>query len=198
MTRFLPLLERLALFALLYVLWLLVYFGVGAWSMTRPQLLLAWDPVARVPMVSVFVLPYLSAYVMPLLLLHTMRDLATYRKYALAVAGTIAVSAVFFILLPLTIDRPDVLGTSIFDRLLASLYANDLPTNLFPSLHVSLAFLFAFGVSYDRPRWKFSMLAWAVLIAVSTLFTRQHYVVDALAGAVLAWVAWRIFLKFKK
>lgn len=190
--------ERVFIFALVCGLWSLAYLGIGHWGGGRAMPTLSWDPVRAVPLVSAFVVPYLSAFVMPLLLLYTMRDLPTYRKYALAVAGTIAVSAAFFIFLPLTIDRPVIQGASIFDRWLAALYAGDRPTNLFPSLHVSLAFLFAFGVSHDRPRWKFAMLSWAVLIAVSTVFIRQHYVVDALAGALLAWAAWRLFLKSVK
>ena len=33
------------------------------------------------------------------------------------------------------------------------------------------------------------MLGWAIVIALSTLFTRQHYFVDVLGGGIVAWVA---------
>ncbi len=190
--------ERLVLFAAVCALWALVYFGIGQWAIVRATVVFDWDPARAVPLASVFVIPYLSAYVMPLFVIFSIRSYSTYRIYAATVAGAIIVSAAFFALMPLTIDRPEILGASIFDRLLAHLYATDRPTNLFPSLHVSLAFLFAFGASLDHPRRKLWMLAWAWLIAVSTIFTRQHYVVDALAGALLAWVAWRIFLRMTK
>lgn len=35
----------------------------------------------------------------------------------------------------------------------------------------------------------------ATLVALSTLFTKQHYVLDAVAGVLLALVAWAIFLR---
>lgn len=36
---------------------------------------------------------------------------------------------------------------------------------------------------------------WASLIALSTLFTKQHYVADVMAGIVLAGVAYAVFLR---
>jgi hypothetical protein len=34
-----------------------------------------------------------------------------------------------------------------------------------------------------------------VLVAASTLFSKQHYVLDVVAGTVLAWVAYMVFLR---
>lgn len=152
-----------------------------------------WDPVRLLPVGSVFVVPYLSAFAMPFLLLYALRDITAYRKYALAIACTIAVSGAFFVLLPLTIERPALSGAAPFDPLLSALYAADRPTNLFPSLHISLTCLFASGIAQARPRWKAWVWAWAALIALSTLLTRQHYAVDVAGGALLAWCAWRLF-----
>jgi membrane-associated phospholipid phosphatase len=36
---------------------------------------------------------------------------------------------------------------------------------------------------------------WAALIGVSTLYTKQHYVVDVIAGSVTAYVAYVLFLR---
>jgi NADH:ubiquinone oxidoreductase subunit 6 (subunit J) len=36
---------------------------------------------------------------------------------------------------------------------------------------------------------------WAALIGVSTLYTKQHYVADVIAGALIALVAYAIFLR---
>lgn len=38
-------------------------------------------------------------------------------------------------------------------------------------------------------------LIWAALIGVSTVFTTQHYVVDVVAGTLLACVAYVVFLQ---
>jgi hypothetical protein len=40
----------------------------------------------------------------------------------------------------------------------------------------------------------FTALICASLVALSTLFTKQHYILDVIAGIALAWIACRIFL----
>ena len=58
-------------------------------------------------------------------------------------------------------------------------------TSVFPSGHVSTAFGCAFGLLYampDRKRYGAVMTLAAVCIAVSTVYGRYHYAVDALAG----------------
>jgi membrane-associated phospholipid phosphatase len=58
-------------------------------------------------------------------------------------------------------------------------------TSVFPSAHVSGAFAAAFGMMKTLPQnpWvgRF-LLALAVLIATATVYSRYHYMVDALAG----------------
>jgi membrane-associated phospholipid phosphatase len=40
----------------------------------------------------------------------------------------------------------------------------------------------------------FVAVLWASLIGVSTLYTKQHYVIDVIAGALAAYVAYVLFL----
>lgn len=195
MPRFAPMHERILIFVALYAFWAIAYFGVAALNAGRPAYALEEDAIGLIPRLSVFVVPYFSAYALPILLLVTMREEKKWRRLALVVVGVIAASAAAFMIVPLTIVRPPIADASLSGRLLGALYAVDAPTNLFPSLHVSLSSLFALAVAKERPHWKCRLLAWAALIAVSTLFIRQHYVIDVLAGALLAWIAWRIFLR---
>ncbi len=58
-------------------------------------------------------------------------------------------------------------------------------TSVFPSGHVSSAFGAAFGLLYALPRRRafgLAMVAVACGIAISTVYGRYHYAVDALAG----------------
>ncbi|HTK60644.1 MAG TPA: phosphatase PAP2 family protein [Candidatus Baltobacteraceae bacterium] len=190
--------ERVLLFAAVTIFWAAVYFAVGAWNASRPMQVLPWDPVWRFPFVSAFVLAYDSAYLLPFFAFLALKDRAGARRFAAVVAGVIAVSAACFLAWPLLLPRPPIATASAFDRLLAALYAADRPTNLFPSLHVSLSFLFALAAGRAWPKRRLWFLAWAVLIAASTLFTRQHYFVDVIGGALAAFAAWRIFLGKRK
>jgi membrane-associated phospholipid phosphatase len=189
--------ERALIFIGVWIFWMTAYFGIGNVNVARHAWTLGWDPVARIPLVSWFVIPYLSLYVMPLAPFFALRDKETTRKFALVTVAAIAFCAAVFLLLPLTIVRPEIVGTSPFDWLLARLYATDRPINMLPSMHVALAYLFAFIVAKEYPRSRFAMLAWATLIAISTLFTHQHYAVDAIGGLAVAWAAWRIFYGHK-
>ena len=64
-------------------------------------------------------------------------------------------------------------------------------TNCFPSMHVSVATLVALhmwtNVGDMVGYWPF---LFPVLIAFSALWTKQHYLVDVIAGAPLGWLAW--------
>ncbi len=59
----------------------------------------------------------------------------------------------------------------------------DRPYNQLPSLHVALCVIF--WVSLPLSPWRMALRAWLVLVAVSTLFTWQHHVLDVIAGCAL-------------
>jgi membrane-associated phospholipid phosphatase len=115
-----------------------------------------------------------------------------YSFVALAVIG-----ALIFAFAPTTYPRElfplpegvDALTSAAF-RLMRAV---DRPTNCAPSLHVAIACLVALGFLEDQRRYFPWMAAWAVLLAVSTLTTKQHYVGDVQSGAVLAALVFVLF-----
>ena len=64
------------------------------------------------------------------------------------------------------------------------LYDIDTPYGCFPSLHVAWAFVSALTCYRVHAGVGWVAAGWATLIAVSTLYTKQHYVVDVIAGAL--------------
>jgi membrane-associated phospholipid phosphatase len=182
--------ERIVLFFCVWLFWGVVYYGVSLIPVS-PQII-AWDPVWSLPYVAAFVVPYTSTYVMPLVLLAVPCDRRTFRRIVACLLTALFVSAPMFVLLPLVPPRATALGDGLLDRLLALQYALDVDGNCFPSLHVTLAFITAFAVGKCLPRLRPAMLVWAALVAVSTVLVRQHYVVDAAAGIVIATVIWRV------
>lgn len=69
-------------------------------------------------------------------------------------------------------------------------------TNCFPSMHVSVATLTAFHLTANMPELGAIPWAFPALIALSALWTKQHYFVDLLPGAGLGWAAWELFVWF--
>ena len=88
--------------------------------------------------------------------------------------------------------RPAVFPRSnIFTRLVAELYRTDTPTNILPSIHVfnSLAVYFAIHhcqALKDRKWLQRGALILSVLIILSTMFIKQHSVIDVCLGTTLA------------
>lgn len=107
------------------------------------------------------------------------------------------ICAVFFIALPTVIDRPEAAGSLYYDRLLAQLYAADQPTNLFPSMHCMFAYMVFRGfmiAKLDKPVVIGSGL-FAALVCASTVFVKQHFLLDTFAGIILGEVAVTLSLK---
>lgn len=63
------------------------------------------------------------------------------------------------------------------------------PVAAMPSLHAGLAFLVAvYGVTRLRSRWRWLLLAYPLLMALALVYDGEHYVVDIVAGWLLALV----------
>jgi membrane-associated phospholipid phosphatase len=76
------------------------------------------------------------------------------------------------------------------ERFLAFVQSFDSSSNSFPSMHTSVAMLTAMYLYPNLGVWAF---AFPVLIGLSCLFTKQHYLIDVPAGAALGWVVFHLF-----
>jgi membrane-associated phospholipid phosphatase len=139
---------------------------------------------------------YLSFVPFCLAAIHDVRSIPRMvRMMACLVLATL-VSYRSFLRFPSSYPRPDV---DVDDPRLAgawrTLRAMDLPGNTFPSVHVGHAFLLALMLAHELPEEEAeARILWAILISLSTLTTKQHYVVDLAGGIVVAeTVASRIF-----
>ena len=103
----------------------------------------------------------------------------------------ILIAAPFFIALPLSpLAVPDDLGA--FDGAFRFADLINLNHNLFPSLHATFGFTVGamLGSQCGR-RGRLLFAAWAAGIALSTLLTRQHLVLDVAGALGLTWWALR-------
>jgi membrane-associated phospholipid phosphatase len=106
------------------------------------------------------------------------------------------VSYACFLLYPTFAPRPDrVLGSGFAVWGLRFLYDADPPYNCFPSLHVAHSFVSALACARVHRTLGGVAISCASLVAISTLFTKQHYVADVLAGMFLALAACAVFLR---
>ena len=99
----------------------------------------------------------------------------------------LALQMVFFLFVPVTTPphwRSYNRSRTLSERFLALVQKFDAPTNSFPSMHTSVAMLTALHLA---PHVGALAFGFPLVIALSCLFTKQHYVIDLPAGAVLGW-----------
>jgi membrane-associated phospholipid phosphatase len=98
----------------------------------------------------------------------------------------------------------DISHNNILVDLVQFLYASDTPTNVCPSIHV-FATISAHICLAKSPHMKnlhtrkylkrFSLFL-TILICLSTMFLKQHSVIDVVAGIILAFVLYFIVFKW--
>ena len=100
-----------------------------------------------------------------------------------------------FLLIPTTTVRPEITDSGFTAWLMGLIYQLDPPLDLFPSIHCLVSWMCFIGIRGNKrvPRWyRIFSCIFALLVVVSTQVTKQHYLIDAIGGILLAEVlyAW--------
>lgn len=136
---------------------------------------------------------YLFLIVLPVIVIQQ-EELIRRTVWAYLAVWTVAYAC--FLVYPTVAPRPEeVAGQGFAAWGLRFLYDSDPPHNCFPSLHVAHSFVSALACQRVHRRLGLVALSFASLVAVSTLFTRQHYIVDVVAGVLLALAATWFFYR---
>ena len=171
-----------------YVLFAGTYLPINLFSVGRAAHQLWLPGEARIPLVPEFEFLYVLTYVLPLGLVAWLPDARAFRRTGLAFTLTLAVAYATYLLFPVYLERP-VLEVGSVATYLLSLEYHDPSYNHFPSLHVAISWL-VYLACRDAVRLRGVFLVLVIGISISTVFVKQHYAVDVLAGALLAWGAW--------
>lgn len=114
-------------------------------------------------------------------------------RYASGIILIAVIASGIFLFWPTAISRPAIPNPSAAYRLLISL---DQPLHAIPSLHAAFAIYSALCAifvirNFDRGKlWPIALWLWATLILLATLTTKQHMLVDILAGSALGLCAY--------
>ena len=150
----------------------------------------------ELPFSPAWVYVYVTFYLFAFSPLLYTRRAPWFRRIFLAMGGTMVVTYATFLVFPTReVLRPSLDGATGFTMwFLRTVYGADGGYNCFPSMHVGLSHLAAWTLrDVDR---KVAPWAWAlaILISVSTLLLKEHYLADVVAGALLAFAAHRLAL----
>ncbi len=180
-----------ALVALLgYLLFTVTYVPINLLSAGRRAYTLFLPGEERLPFLPVFEYLYLLTFFVGPLLVLTVREYPQFVRLMRALAIALGLAYTTYLIFPVYFERPTLHVDSLHTWLLSLKY-RDGPYNHFPSLHVTLSWIAVQAVQVPARRRRL-LMGLAVGVSVSTIFVKQHYIVDVLAGGVLAWFAWRM------
>ncbi len=142
-----------------------------------------------IPMIPWTIWLYFSLWVYICLPVALLARISELRRYLIGAVALSIIGLTIFLLAPTTV--PDSGLEWEHYPVMAFLKQSDAAGNACPSLHVGFAcfaFLWLHWTLRDMEAskaWLFLNSTWCVLIALSTITTRQHVVLDGIAGAFL-------------
>jgi membrane-associated phospholipid phosphatase len=168
--------------------WLVIYFIVNRREVADHRRLdfgTTYD--ARIPFVPQFALVYFSTYPFVILPFIILTDAKQFYWMAVSFISISMISSLIHATVPSKIERVEELHhvEGMSGWMLGLFQKTCKPYGNFPSMHVGLS-VPVVGATYlvAGPIIGTATLVWAVLIALSTLYTKQHYIIDVLAGAL--------------
>lgn len=195
-------LRPMALYTAAYLLWFRL---VEALPRSSYQVIeLALD--RKIPFVEEFVLPYVSwfAFVPLGVLLLLKYDREMYDRAVTFLMTGMTVFLLVSTLFPnMQFLRPFILPRdNVFTKLIGILWTVDTPTNVSPSIHVfnTLAILVMLWKSRAKElmdlRLRLLWTVWGALIILSTMFIKQHSLLDVIAAFLLAGILCLFVFRF--
>lgn len=153
-----------------------------------------------IPFCEWFLIPYLFwfVYLTGAVVYVFLCDVANFRKMMWFIIISYSVTLLVYLvfpncqhLRPTSFERDNILT-----QFIALFYTFDTDTNVCPSLHVIGSFAAMYALWYT-PRfsstgWRIVNVACCVLISISTVFMKQHSVIDVVASLPLCIVAYLI------
>lgn len=158
-----------------------------------------------IPFEEIFVIPYMFwfAYLVGIHVYTLFYDIASFRRLMGFIIITYSVTLIIYWIFPNCQElRPTEFERDNFlVRFMQSFYQFDTNTNVCPSIHV-IGSVAAWAAGWNAERlksvwWKVGFTVTTILISLSTVFLKQHSIIDVFAAVPLCAVAYWICYKRK-
>ena len=192
---------------LYWVVYLIWFFWLDL-TVTAPKYILHSPLDDLIPFNEWFVLPYCSWFLLLAVVTALLwwNDTESYDKLCLMMFSGMTLCLILYMVLPNGLDiRPtaEAVGRdNIAMQIMQLLWKADPSVNVCPSIHCQSSGCMALAFSQSRlakgrPGLKVLAWVWAALICASTVFTKQHSILDVVCGLALVAV-WVPILSTKK
>lgn len=186
-------------------LWLLLYwplYGIAFFTLERlvntEYHYMECTLDGLIPFCEYFLIPYYFwfVYLIGMIVYSMLFNVNTFKKLMWFIIITNTLTMIIYAVYPTAQNlRPQVFEhNNIFTSIVGKLYSFDTNTNVCPSLHVtnSVAVLLAAltDENFRTPFRRFLFAISAILICMSTVFLKQHSVIDVVSALVLCAVCY--------
>ena len=198
--------------ALLICLHFTVYNGTKLINVLIPAVNVSLPIDAAIPLVPEWVFIYELTglfWAAGMIMVGSQKEILCYKLLGCTVVAEL-ICAVFFLFMPSYVVIPELEVDSLASWMLAFTYQMDVPTNCFPSMHCLLAYIVfrqSFYCDNVKPWMKALAGVITVLVCLSTVFVKQHVVLDIIGGLFCGELAmqwgmrsnvWKVFYKVNK
>jgi membrane-associated phospholipid phosphatase len=187
---------KLAMIIILFVCHVVFYNLFGTYN-TMDNYSYFMELDHTLPFVPEMVWVYMSTYIVMLLIGFTIKDNKELFRLIVAILYTWILTYPFFYFFPAIYPRPSFKVIDLTTQLLKYNYLYDVSNNTFPSLHVSLSFIVALTMVHIKSKIKLLWLFWAILVSMSTVLVKKHFVLDVFGGYAVAQIAYLLSFKLK-
>jgi len=142
----------------------------------------------KIPFMVPFILGYSLVYASIFLIYWVIPSWEIFKKMVWGFFWMTTIHYLFFYFFPVKmIWRPEIVEVhTFFDWLARFIFSLDNTYNCFPSLHVAYPTLATVLAWRFIPKHRYFFMSLAFITAVSVVLVKQHYILDAVAGAAIA------------
>lgn len=182
-------------YAVGYMIFYLAAFFLSE-RVLEPKYIISCPLDSWIPFNEYFVIPYFVWY--PLLLVSWIFTMVTskedFQDLCMIMFGGMTLSILLYWIFPNGLElRPGQINDNLCGRLVKLLHVVDTPGNVCPSIHVSsstavLAVALRSKVLRHRPVLRWGTCLVCAAICLSTMFLKQHSIVDVVCGCLVTFV----------
>lgn len=151
----------------------------------------------------IYVFGYTFLLIFPLIAYFSLKKLQTFHEIAVAYTANYGIGLICYLLFiaygPRNLAVAQQFMYDVYPQATIITFAINIPTNVFPSLHTSLAvtvMLFAWYTRHEFKRWYYVAVLIGMSVVFSTMYLGIHWAIDVLGGIILGYLSFRIGLRY--
>lgn len=135
-----------------------------------------------IPFIPVFIIPYIGYFFYVIATIIFLWNTKYINNFFITYIISYILAGLFWYFVSNGVKRLKIERKDIFSRLTKFIYKYDDDTNGFPSAHIFATLICPYFLFLAFPEKLVSILVATILISLSTVFVKQHYILDILGG----------------